>query len=364
MACCCGTSDNPIAGDELHGYTPDELLNNESKRNTFSDKCFKTFDVNKNNVLEKREMQHAAVHLMNTFKHTHHVSMSDKEFKKIWEETDENGDGAVDKKEFRKYMKRVIDQTLSRATKHGKAKNGKAAKPSKAASKTKAKKKSDSDEDDADESEKEEEDASEKASSDADEDEEEEELSEQEESDETGSPSASSGSASPPPKKGKAAKGKAAAKGGKKGGDDAELEEFIETHNNLREKHGCDPLKHDAALSASAMKWAKQMAKEEKMYHSTAMADGVGENLFCGTNKDFTPKEATEAWYNEIDLYDFSNPGFSTTTGHFTALIWKDVSKVGYAKFKSKQGKLFIVGHYSPAPNMLGEFEENVPALV
>jgi uncharacterized protein YkwD len=338
MPGCCGGS--PVEGDKLHGVTVDELVNDKGKRDRFSDKCFATFDTNKNGMLEKREMQAAAVHLMNTFKGTHDFSLSDKEFNKIWKQTDANEDGKVDKAEFRKYMKRIIDQTLAKGT----LKGGKGSKASKGKSaKGKGKKKS-SDEDSAEEETPDTEDES--GSGDGEEESEEQEevswYSEQEESEDESGSGAGSGSEDE-----------------EEGGD--ELTQFIAHHNKLRKKHGCGKLEHDPELSKSAMKWAKTMAKKEQMFHSDAGTNGIGENLFSGTNKDWTPKEATQAWYDEIKLYNFSNPGFSSQTGHFTALIWKDVERVGYAKIKSKKGTVFIVGHYSPQPNMLGEFEENVP---
>jgi uncharacterized protein YkwD len=323
MSCCGG---NPIEGDELHGYTVEQLVKDKKKRKEFSDKVFKVFDNKKpKGLLDKREMQGAALHTLNCFKHSHAVSLSDKEFNKIWKETDEDGNGTVDKEEFFHFMTRVIQKSLKDAKTHKKGKKDKKDKKDK-----KAKKESSSGSASAAAS------ASGAASGSASEEEEEElaEFSEQEETESSGSGSGAGG----------------------------ELGEFIAHHNKLRKQHGVPALTHDPALDKSALAWAKQMCKDEKMYHSTAMANNVSENLFCGTGKEYTPKEATQAWYDEISMYDYENPGFNAATGHFTALIWKDVKKIGYAKMKSKKGQLFIVGHYSPAGNMLGEFEDNVLA--
>lgn len=45
-----------------------------------------------------------------------------------------------------------------------------------------------------------------------------------------------------------------------------------------------------------------------------------GENLAQGQS---TWETAITAWYDEEALYDFGNPGYSESTGHFTQLIWK-----------------------------------------
>lgn len=51
-------------------------------------------------------------------------------------------------------------------------------------------------------------------------------------------------------------------------------------------------------------------------------------------------------------------------TGHFTAMIWKTVTTVGfgYAVTKSNGGyKIYVVANYYPLPNWRGHEKENVP---
>lgn len=68
-------------------------------------------------------------------------------------------------------------------------------------------------------------------------------------------------------------------------------------------------------------------------------------------------------WYEEIDLYDFNNPGFSSDTGHFTQLVWKSTTDVGCGLSISGSNKIYAVSHYSPPGNFRGEYTENVSPI-
>jgi len=90
-----------------------------------------------------------------------------------------------------------------------------------------------------------------------------------------------------------------------------------------------------------------------------------GENLayFQGYGSDTITllKKAIDNWYNEVSLYDFKNPGFSSKTGHFTCLIWKSSTKFGMGiSLNIDTNTVDITMNTSPAGNILGEFEQNV----
>ena len=65
-------------------------------------------------------------------------------------------------------------------------------------------------------------------------------------------------------------------------------------------------------------------------------------------------------WYDEVSEYRFNNPGFSTGTGHFTQIVWKDTTDVGCGITISKDAKIYAVCNYSPSGNFRNEYEENV----
>ena len=68
----------------------------------------------------------------------------------------------------------------------------------------------------------------------------------------------------------------------------------------------------------------------------------------------------TTSWYNEIKDYDFTKPGFSMQTGHFTQVIWKSTTQMGIGYAKSESGNYYGVANYYPAGNFTGEFKQNV----
>uniref|UniRef100_A0A3B1J027 SCP domain-containing protein n=1 Tax=Astyanax mexicanus TaxID=7994 RepID=A0A3B1J027_ASTMX len=138
-------------------------------------------------------------------------------------------------------------------------------------------------------------------------------------------------------------------------------EEFLQTHNTYRKKHGAPPLTISQDLSRSAKKWAEHLLSNKTLQHSNRE---YGENLyyaFSSGGKSLTGREAVDSWYNEIKDYNFSRPGFSSGTGHFTQVVWKDTKEVGYGV--ATDGKtVFVVGQYLPPGNFTnpGAFEKNV----
>lgn len=69
----------------------------------------------------------------------------------------------------------------------------------------------------------------------------------------------------------------------------------------------------------------------------------------------------TDAWYNEVADYDFNNAGFSSTTGHFTQVVWKGTTSVGAAYALTADGlSAYAVAQYAPPGNYEGLFSSNV----
>lgn len=75
-------------------------------------------------------------------------------------------------------------------------------------------------------------------------------------------------------------------------------------------------------LAANAENWANYLATNNLFEHAKNIWEG--ENLYLSGSPLPTESctEATQLFYREIDNYDFSKPGFSLKTGHFTQVFF------------------------------------------
>ena len=70
-------------------------------------------------------------------------------------------------------------------------------------------------------------------------------------------------------------------------------------------------------------------------------------------------KQVFDLWYNEVELYDFNNPVFSTQTGHFTQVVWVN-SKILGCGVSCNNGNCYSCCVYDPAGNIRDQLAENV----
>ncbi|KAL0965122.1 hypothetical protein UPYG_G00277100 [Umbra pygmaea] len=137
--------------------------------------------------------------------------------------------------------------------------------------------------------------------------------------------------------------------------------QFVNSHNDYRQKHGAPPLALSRDLCESAQKWADYLLSTNCLEHSST---DNGENLyhaFSSVPKNVDGKDAVDRWYSEIKDYHFSKPGFISGTGHFTQVVWKDTREVGVGLATDGRTTI-VVGQYHPAGNITnaGYFEKNV----
>lgn len=136
------------------------------------------------------------------------------------------------------------------------------------------------------------------------------------------------------------------------GGVAPEMQQVLSAHNNHRDRHCVPALTWSPALAAQAQAWANQC----NFVHSSS---GYGENLWMGTAGYYSPTQVVDSWYAEIANYQYSQPGFSGSTGHFTQIFWKSSTQLGCGR-ATCQGNDLWVCNYAPPGNYQGQFPQNV----
>ena len=125
---------------------------------------------------------------------------------------------------------------------------------------------------------------------------------------------------------------------------------YLESTNNYRRSHEVYDLKFSQDLATDAQNYADEM---QANYDATGKSDigaafkhsdassrpGQGENL--GYYEEIPPDTdgvlsttnyINDAWYDEVDDYNFNDPGNSAPgkmIGHFTAMVWRDTCEIG-----------------------------------
>lgn len=138
---------------------------------------------------------------------------------------------------------------------------------------------------------------------------------------------------------------------------DAFGKEALEAHNKFRKAHQSPAFVWSSALASDADAWAKKIAREGRLCHDDT---SDGENVFMVCGREIDGSDPVNSWYSEVKDYDFSKQGYQTNTGHFSQVVWKGSKQLGIGKAKSADGKVFVVGRYRPAGNMMRAFKENV----
>jgi uncharacterized protein YkwD len=141
--------------------------------------------------------------------------------------------------------------------------------------------------------------------------------------------------------------------GGSTSGLSSDEKAALDKHNQARSIDGCAPLEWDDSLAASAQSWAQQLTQIGHLQHSQG-----GQNLYWSSAAGGSPlADGSQAWINEKSLYhgeSIPNGNFEAY-GHYTQCVWKSTKKVGIAMAKDSKGGVYVVAHYSPAGNMVGQ---------
>ncbi len=135
----------------------------------------------------------------------------------------------------------------------------------------------------------------------------------------------------------------------------AEIQEWLQAHNNYRTLHNVPPVT-----------WSQTVANSAQDYADTCPAghsgSGYGENLAWASN-NLGMSAIVDLWYNEEPLYDYNDPGYSPGTGHFTQIVWKGTTEIGCGfatGCTTSNWPNVWVCQYNPHGNIIGQFADNV----
>lgn len=102
------------------------------------------------------------------------------------------------------------------------------------------------------------------------------------------------------------------------------------------------------------------MANNNRFKHSNGK---YGENIYTTSDTKISDSEAairaTNSWYDEYKKYNFYFPTFSSATGHFTQIVWKDSKYMGIGVARSKKA-VYVCANYDPRGNVRNQFAQNV----
>ncbi|RKU47096.1 hypothetical protein DL546_002920 [Coniochaeta pulveracea] len=127
----------------------------------------------------------------------------------------------------------------------------------------------------------------------------------------------------------------------------------LEAHNKGRATKNLSALQWDVSLANSAQTCADKIASTGNFAHCQS-----GENLYAqsGGSGNLYVNGVT-AWLNEAPQYHnekIPNGNFAGY-GHYTQVMWKSTTRVGMAMAKGSNGWTYIVAHYNPAGNVVGQ---------
>lgn len=134
-----------------------------------------------------------------------------------------------------------------------------------------------------------------------------------------------------------------------------QIAEFLKIHNDARAEVGVPPLVWDEEIAAYAQEWAEKIAAEDNMIHRPN--GKYGENL-AGYLPEYgeRPVHGAQMWYEEIKDYNGGvMDAVNFEAGHYTQMIWRKSTKVGFGIAMTKNGMAMLCANYEEAGNYGGE---------
>lgn len=135
-------------------------------------------------------------------------------------------------------------------------------------------------------------------------------------------------------------------------------EKVLRCINLVRRKYGVPDVVWDPVVAKYAQEWADNGKFQHRMNNR------YGENIAVTYSEDDDMRSAIEMFEAESKKYDWSHPGYQSSTGHFTALVWKSSKRIGGGAAKLPNGSTMYVLNFDPPGNIVNSdmryFRQNV----
>mmetsp|Transcript_157765 Transcript_157765/g.294249 ORF Transcript_157765/g.294249 Transcript_157765/m.294249 type:complete len:331 (-) Transcript_157765:47-1039(-) len=156
-------------------------------------------------------------------------------------------------------------------------------------------------------------------------------------------------------------------------------EDILIAHNTVRTRVGLDALRWNEELTEIASARVQKLVSGGCYIKHSPLEDRwmeagftyIGENLYKVINMKPTGVDVVDAWYAEIDDYQYGPVGSTCTKercagresppctlGHFTQVMWERSSTVGCARAQcseQEQPTFIVVCNYGPGGNIVGQ---------
>ncbi|XP_032237412.2 uncharacterized transmembrane protein DDB_G0289901 isoform X2 [Nematostella vectensis] len=150
----------------------------------------------------------------------------------------------------------------------------------------------------------------------------------------------------------------------------------LKMHNYYRALHKVPPVKCDNTIAKSAQEWTDEQARQGNSKHLepeeldkkkvTESISWKGWGWEGMETMEGAIPGAVRGWYSEIkNDYNYqTGKGNGKAVGHFQAVVWKSIEKIGCGLNIKKDDGTYVTTHYQPSPHQSFELEKITPANV